>query len=305
MKARTLIITMIIIIISVFSLKPIKTSLVQKRLDNETSKIDQNSLKKGIEESKKHKVVFIGITRDNAKDLKIVRRDIEIIGKYFKDYKVLFFENDSKDGTKELLKKWSNKNTNIKIISQDLHNKKRPSILFLANARNKYLNELMSNPEYKDFDIAIALDVDMPYGFDFRGIMDSMSKFNQWDAVCANGLESKNIMYDAFAFRNQEFPYTRFNVPEGEDVYWDTIVPQIRQLYYPVNHAMIPVFSCFGGLAMYKKNALKNCKYDSIQEDCEHVPLHDCMRKKNNARIFLNPSMVVFYSHYVLGTNKP
>lgn len=219
--------------------------------------------------------MFIGITRDNAKDLEIVRRDIEIIGKYFKDYKVLFFENDSKDGTKKILKKWSNENKNIKIISQDFHNQKRPSILFLANARNKYLNELMSNPEYKDFDIAIALDVDMPYGFDFRGIMDSMSKFNQWDAVCANGLESKDSMYDAFAFRNKEFPYTSFNVPEGEDVYWNKIAPQIQTLYYSVNHAMIPVFSCFGGLAIYKKNALENCKYDSIQEDSEHVPLHN------------------------------
>ena len=299
----------ILVITILHSIQPVKNHIKKLQVNNEISsilsQISQDNVVKGIEEAKKHKVVFVGIARDNAQDLKILRQDVDKIGKYFKDYKGIFFENDSKDKTKQILKEWSQDNKNMKIISQDFHNKKRPNILFLANAHNQYLNELMLNPEYKDFNIVIALDMDMKYGFDFRGIMDSMSKFNQWDAVCANGLQSKDSMYDAFAFRNKQFPHTRFNVPEGENVCWNKIVPQIQKLYYPVNHDLVPVFSCFNGLAIYKKDALENCKYDSIKEDCEHVLLHDCMRKKNNAKIFLNPSMVVFYSHYTPSTNKP
>ena len=263
------------------------------------SKIDQKTIVEGIKEAQKHKVVFVGITRDNAKDLKIVKKDIEAIGKYFQDYRGIFFENDSKDRTKRILKQWSTDNNKIKVISKDFGNKKRPNILFLANARNEYLKPLMSQPEYGDFDLVIMLDMDMSYGFDVRSIMNSISQIDKWDTICANGMMKNNRMYDTFAFRDQSsIKYAPHEIG-GFPAYWNQVETNFKKFYH-VNEAIVPVHSCFGGLAIYKKAALKNCKYDSIEDDCEHVYLHQCMRKKNNAKIFLNPSMVVFYSHYTL-----
>lgn len=73
------------------------------------------------------------------------------------------------------------------IISEDFHNKKRPSIQFLAEIRNKYLHEIQKE-KYESFDIVIAMDMDLYKGIDPRGIAHSFSKINEWDMVCSNGI---------------------------------------------------------------------------------------------------------------------
>ena len=62
---------------------------------------------------------------------------------------------------------------------------------------------------------------------------------------------------------------------------------------------MLKVQSCFGGLAIYKYDVMKGCKYGYRYDhppymlDCEHVLLHKCMTEKNQARIFSNSKMYV------------
>lgn len=75
------------------------------------------------------------------------------------------------------------------------------------------------------------------------------------------------------------------------------IVPQGQKIY-PIGSDLVPVHSCFGGMAFYKKNIVTACEYNSIDNDCEHVPFHQCLIDKNNARIFMNPSQAIRYSHY-------
>jgi hypothetical protein len=252
-------------------------------------------------------------------------KNIEFIGSNFKDYKVIIFENDSSDGTKELLSQWQMKNPKVKIISQDFGFKKRPSIKFLASIRNKYLEEMV-NSEYKDFDLLMLLDMDMSYGVDIRGVFDSIAKIDQWDMVCANGIfNSAGKMYDAYAYRDKKFPFSpikwqqlcfagdeRCNYPSGiikdllafrnnwqasTRLYWLKIIPQIQSVY-KVNSPLHEVNSCFGGMAIYKKAFITNCLYDSENEDCEHVAFHDCIKSKNKSRNYLNPNMVLRYSHF-------
>ncbi|MBP9792091.1 MAG: hypothetical protein KBC27_02660 [Rickettsiales bacterium] len=205
---------------------------------------------------------------------------------------VNIFENDSHDHTKEFFDKWQKDNHKVTIISEDFHNKKRPSIKFLADIRNRYLDKLLQDKQYRDFDLVIMLDMDMFFGFDVRGILDSLAKIQDWDVVCSNGITRGNRMYDAFAFRSDTFPWS----PDKED-YWSIIVPSIQKIYNP-NTGLVSVHSCFGGMAIYKKNFLQGCRYDSIKEDCEHVYLHQCMREKNKARITMNPTQIVRYSHW-------
>ncbi len=256
--------------------------------------ISQENLESGKNEMQKHKVVFAGITRDNARDLPMVMRGIEYLGGLFKDYKVIIFENDSSDGTKVILNLWAMCNPKIKVISQDFHNLKRPSIKFLSDARNKYLNAL-DDANYNDFDIAIFLDMDMKYGFDPRGIQDSFSKIARWDMVCSNGISDlKGTMHDGFAFRSSLLPHT----PQSRKDYWHEYMHDNVQIVYNPSSDLVPVYSCFGGLAIYKRKFLNGCRYDSIQDDCEHVLFHKCMRDKHHARIFMNPTQVVRYRHY-------
>lgn len=248
----------------------------------------------GIKEMKKHRVVITGIARDNIQDLPVMMRHIEYLGALFADYRVIIFENDSVDGTAETLSIWSKRNNKVKAISQNFNNKKRPNIQFLADARNKYL-EALSSSEYDDFDIVIPVDMDMSYGFDVRGIIDSFSKIDQWGAVCSNGIFTKEgKMWDMFAFRNAEFPDGPNEVSSKE--YWSKIVPKGFKAYSPRSD-LVPVYSCFGGMAIYKRQFMQGCKYSSDRGDCEHVLFNKCVRD-NGAKMFMNPAQMIKYSHY-------
>jgi hypothetical protein len=264
--------------------------------------IDAKTLAAGKEEMKAHKAVFTGIARDNIRDLASVMRHIEYTGEFFSDYRVIVFENDSSDGTKEIFNMWQILNPKVKIVSEDFFNKKRPSIKFMADIRNRYL-EVLATKDYNDFDIVIPIDMDMRYGFDIRGIEDSFSKINQWDVVCSNGVfTGAGNMYDAFAFRDETFSHSSefyFDVdPKTGKKHWNQTNIATMQKIYPPDSELLSVYSCFGGLAIYKRKFFDGCFYDSEEEDCEHVYLHECMRSKHNARIFMNPAQIIRYSHY-------
>lgn len=297
--------------------------------------LDLISLNKGKEEMAKHKIVIAGITRDNIRDIPTTIRHINYIGSFFKDYRVILFENDSTDGTKSALEKWQASDSKVRIITKDFFNKKRPSHKFMAEARNYYLEALKSN-EYNDFDLLLVLDMDMKYGIDVRAIEDSFSKINEWDAVCSNGIgNSEGKMFDSFAFRNDEFPFSPQEWQEncskndpnnkwtktcdkGKEyskgiildslsfitgwqketrLYWLLIMPQIQKIYN-IDAELVPVTSCFGGLAIYKRSIINDCEYDSIENDSEHIAFHQCINNKHNARMFLNPAQIIRYSHY-------
>lgn len=256
--------------------------------------LDKKELALGASEMKKHKVIICGITRDDATYFPKIKSYIEFLGNKFADYRVVVFENDSKDCTKKLLAMWKEKNSKVQIVSKDFNNRKRPNIKFLADARNYYINEIANNSEYKDFDIVAIVDMDMAYGFDIRGIENSFAKIDKWDAVCSNGVFAEDRMYDAFAFRSDEFPYTPNEV--GQKKYWNEVVGKIQRRYMP-NEALVPVHSCFGGLAFYKRDKMHNCVYGSVENDCEHIAFHRCIRN-NYGTIMMNPSQMIRYTHY-------
>ena len=169
--------------------------------------LDSLTLAEGQKEMSKHKVVIVGITRDNIKDIPIMIKHIEYIGSLFADYRVILFENDSIDGTKKALDEWKTMSSKVNIISKDCGNEKRPGHLFMAEARNNYL-EALEGEEYNEFDILMIVDMDFSYGIDVRAAQDSFSKIDQWDAVCSNGVKSKDRMFDSFSFRSEELPWT-------------------------------------------------------------------------------------------------
>lgn len=255
--------------------------------------LDKEVLGKGQKILSQHKAIICGISRDNANDFFVMKRHIEHIGQQFRDYRIVIFENDSKDRTKALLAKWSAQNPNVKIITKDFNNKKRPSIQFLADARNFYIDEIQK-PEYDAFNVLIVMDMDMSYGFDIRGIYHSFASWDDWDAMASNGVSNSiGEMYDAFAFRNKEFPWAHYQKPK---IYWEKIVPKIQRVY-PITSQLVSVDSAFGGLAIYKREKLKGCKYQSILGDCEHIEFHKCL-KQNGGNMFMNPAQLLRYSHY-------
>ncbi len=285
----------------------IKSSLnllqARKNTAHEHGSFDQlNSqrLVMGREEMGRHQLIVAGITRNNGKDLPIMIEHIERTVQHFQDYRVVLYENDSEDESKSQLQAWQNANPRVKIISENVGKTKRyggdgfgNDLMFLAKARNRYLDAISQNTEYNGFDMLMVVDMDMSYGWDMLGMYDSFAQINVWDAVCSNGIDTKaGHTYDTFAFRTEAFPEDYLH-PD----YYSTNVRTLRKIY-PMGGPLISVYSCFGGLAFYKRKALEDCRYDDNRDDCEHVSLHECLREKNQGKIFLNPSQVIRYSHY-------
>jgi Cryptococcal mannosyltransferase 1 len=257
-------------------------------------------LNDGKMEMKQHKVIICGLARDNAEELPTLIKYIEGTGSMFQDYRVIIFENDSKDGTKDILNDWVVHNNKTIVISKEYHNKKRPlsygkEIEFLAMIRNQYLQEILDHPEIypTDYDMLMVVDMDMKYGWDMRGIYDTFSHINKWDGVCSNGIyTARGSMYDMFAFRNDEFS-TNLTHP----LYHHVTKPMGQHFYDPRKVGLLPVRSCFGGMAFYKRQFVDNCQYRSIYGDCEHVLFHDCLTQ-NHGRMFMNTAQVIRYKHY-------
>jgi hypothetical protein len=56
---------------------------------------------------------------------------------------------------------------------------------------------------------------------------------------------------------------------------------------------LLPVYSCFGGLGLYRMPAWLSARYGG--GDCEHVELHRSMRAASYGRQYLNPSQIALY----------
>ena len=243
--------------------------------------------------------MFAALVRDNSEHLPGLVHQLTAYGGLFKEFAFVFSENDSSDGTKEYLKELHGNSSSsfpVACVGRDFHIHKRPSISFLAQMRNFYLREIYTQPLYADYDYVLVFDADFTRDtfVTTAGLLDSFNRSEEWAVLAANG-EYADKMWDAFAFRNEEFdlPYKPENFPRGIGSYWPTIL-HIQKKYE--DGPLIPVNSAFGGLAIYKKATLQGLYHDTLSEDCEHVSLHAQIRARGG-KIYMNPNMRLTYTN--------
>eukprot|EP01134_Creolimax_fragrantissima_P006436 CFRG6436T1 len=113
----------------------------------------QYRVSEGTKLAQQYTVVFGGIVRDNADDIPKVTEFITKTAQTFKDYRVVYFENDSEDNTVEVLRQLSADNMHVDYISQPqanplaagVHGWKHPSrFQRLATYRNTLLSHMLS-----------------------------------------------------------------------------------------------------------------------------------------------------------------
>ena len=249
-------------------------------------------VERGFQVMKESTLVICGLARDVMHSLPVVMKKLDLLGSKFNDYKVVVIENDSNDGSLELLRHWEKINPKVVLISEKLGTPKWNSIpdpermKQMASCRNRYLDHIRSM-DFK-FDYLLVFDLDISLGFSYDGLAHTFSHVD-WDVVGSNGILvppfgnpiPNPIFYDAFAFRAKSL---------GE-----LTTEEINALYFERGEEMIPVESCFGGLAIYKQEAIMSeASYGG--EDCEHVVFHRNLATLGFDRQFLNPSQIVLYS---------
>jgi hypothetical protein len=255
-------------------------------------------------------VAICSIVRNCGKNLIENISIVEKLRERFKSSHVIIFENDSIDQTKKILKSWNEKSKNVIINCKDEYEKTIPEndlggynkyfskhrIAKMANYRNNYLEKL--EELNIDFDYVIVVDLDVSQ-IDLNGIIHSFQLSKQWDVITANGYSRSPLLrkryHDTFAL---------VEIGNEKESQNEKIIHQNQGKWAFLKKGMplIPVYSAFGGLAIYKYELIKGLRYGVFQNNnsrvevkCEHFSLHDRMIKNDNAKIFINPNMLILY----------
>lgn len=240
-------------------------------------------------------VIIAGCARDCSKYLPKVLNKIKELSTNKKVY-FIFYENDSKDNTLELLQNFIKDKTGI-VITEKLNIKRRTSRI--AHCRNKILEHIMNNNLDKKYEYFINMDLDnVNVNLNVSSVNKCLNESNKWDIASVN---QTNYYYDLWALRANHKNNNCWNW----DICFKTLdkwFPNIKELKnkknIKTNLQYIPVLSAFGGLTIYKTFLLKNSWYSGEDkknlkvDDCEHVNFHDSILKNYpNIRFFIIPYM--------------
>lgn len=257
---------------------------------------------KGHNIAKKSKIVICSLARNIEKIFPKTRIRLEHIGEQFNEYKIVLFENDSTDNSRELIKNWSNENKNIILLNCcDLGNcdcrlKNKTGYQYgtfseerlskMAVYREQYLKYVQ---EYLfDYDYMLVVDFDLDGNTNIYGLFDSLSKDN-WGAIFSNGKNPVpgtfgfgTIIYDPMAtlFINEDYGIEKYDINK-------ILIKFLQMQYYSYNNHFLEVKSSFNGYGLYKIKSILGCSYIGNNNACEHINLHKCLFDKQN-KLYIN-----------------
>ncbi|QEL18661.1 hypothetical protein PX52LOC_05695 [Limnoglobus roseus] len=254
----------------------------------------QDRVDRGRERMAGHSVVICGLCRNVRHFLPRTAARVEKLGSMFRDYRAIFFENDSEDASPEFLRDWASVNPRVEFISEKLGVRQYPATrdlrraAWLAKCRNRYRERFAQ--AYADYDYVIVLDTDLMGGWSYEGIAHTFGH-ESWDFVGSYGLLGR------VPRRADEFPYVHFDTWAFHPAKGTAArqLTNFADLRLHRGDPLLPVESCFGGLGVYRSACLLECAYAS-DTGVEHTGLHDRMKRAGFDRLFLNPSQVVLYS---------
>jgi hypothetical protein len=246
-------------------------------------------------------VAIVGIARNCARsierDLGGLFRAASIFGRTH----MLVVESDSDDRTPELLAGLSARTPALRHKSLGRLREQLPQrTARIAHCRNACLDELASNPMYANVTHVLVSDLDGVCR-DLTGAALAScwhSGAPAWDMCSAN---QGDYYYDIWALRHpvwcpgDAWAEQRALVPLLGSTAADEIALFSRMVHIDPARPMIEVESAFGGLAVYRRDALLGARYVGLDangaEVCEHVMLHAQMRA-DGARLYINPALV-------------
>ena len=209
----------------------------------------------------KRKILIGMLLRDNEKSIQYqldIFKNIENLEGILIEY--IFLENGSKDNTPIIIRNFMNTRDGLIItVGNTLELDKLDRISRISQLRNKIKEQVIN----KDFEYMVILDSDIFFGADIiEKLVNKMDVDSKIGVACAygiaylpaeNGIETNNHYYDTSALimeKNESSYYPRC-------VFKGCVECRIDK-YDPANCQSFEVFSAFGGLALYRKEVIKN-----------------------------------------------
>ncbi len=265
--------------------------------------------------------IFIcSIVKNAAKGLSHNVPVIEQIRKNFKSSKVYVYENDSTDGTKEILKAWAATDPNNITVSLNTHpplphssspeginpffSKSRiEKMVFLRNNYLEFISQIGWNGDY-----LMVVDLDV-VSFKAKDVMSSFDTIREWDAVTAYGYSLSPKLttryHDTYAYISLKKTY---EAPQSErDIY------KCQHEFLSLNDSdkWQGVKSAFGGLAIYRWKAIRGLRYileynadPRVEVYCEHRSIFKQMYERGYTHFYINPVMKIKYQEINLSLVK-
>lgn len=230
----------------------------------------------------------------------------------FRDYRIVVYENNSTDKTKSLLSLWKDSlGDKAYFVMEDVDFERtipkassvacnpffsRKRISKMAFLRNQYMNVIDQLGWTADYVMVVDLDVAQLY---LESILSSFNTKMEWDAVTANGYSMgpnlKRRYHDTYALTE----YGDESNPQTEDK-----IHLLANKYGSLESGdeWVRVYSAFGGLTIYKYEAIKGLRYQVLDNDdkrvevrCEHYSIYKQMAERGYDKVFINPSMNLKY----------
>lgn len=262
-------------------------------------------------------IIIAALARDCEDSLRINIPVIEKLRTQISWSQVVVVENDSIDGTKDLLNDWKINSKNVTIISNDYGTKTIPDksdliinpmtsyqridkMVFYRNLYLDYIKEI-DHP----IDLVIIIDIDV-LEISLAGLMDVINSFDdKTGAVFANGISVmktplglSEIYYDIFAVWeypiSNDFSYSK-----------DSLARTFKSINKNVKKSSLySVISAFGGVGVYNYQAIKNLRYKTVlnslnQQEaiCEHIPFHQEIIKQGFKNYISRDFKVIYETH--------
>ena len=253
-------------------------------------------------------LIIVGCARGCGKYLPKVLNKIKELAKNKKVY-FIFYENDSKDNTNQILQNFvneiNNKNNNnykARLITEKLNIKRRTPRI--AHCRNQILKYIMNNNLINQYDFYINMDLDnINVNLNVDSVNRCLNESNNWDIA---SISQSKYYYDLWALRTHKKNYNctyidaarvnRFGrgCRKNLNKWFDNI--NGNKINKNINY--IPVLSAFGGFTIYKTYLINNSWYsgedknNSNVDDCEHVNFHSSILNNfPNTKFFIIPYM--------------
>jgi len=238
-------------------------------------------------------IVVCALARDCEQSLKKNIPKVEYLRSLFGLSSVIVVENDSVDGTKDILLEWKNTCEGVILLSEDYNTLTIPPrdvdnpfpgtslhrIEKMSFYRNIYMDHLSKIPF--DIDYVIMIDIDI-IEFSPNAIYDAISNCpaKNWGALFANGytdfkllnLQLNKVYHDMYAYLAQWKP--KFPQTTNREMFLEkkTLFERLNKTSY------FSVTSAFGGIGIYRYDLIKKLRYRAVKNQdryiealCEHV----------------------------------
>ena len=220
----------------------------------------------------------------------------------FKEVHCFVVESDSSDDTLKKLEELQGLIKNFSYVSAGkLSEKYQRRTDRIALCRNLIIDEVKSNPKFKDIDFIAMADLDGMNGLVTpEKIAQCWEVDEPWDVITANQLgEYYDIWGLSHSFWNPMDCWEQKQQLEnilGDDMA-QNIAVTCKQSPIDPRADLIEVDSAFGGLGIYTREAFLAGRYAGTDDRAggidvaDHIPFHRELREKGY-RIFINPALI-------------